>query len=205
MEKNKEYGFTLIELMISMAIFSVIMAAMYGIYISYSRTSTIQNVSAGVEQSLRVGLELMAQDIRMAGYDPAGAGNAGIEFAGANKIRVTSDRNYNNNIANGPINVTGSIDNSDFERVTYDLSGASLRRILYESPPAVSGSEITQPLIDNVTALNFVYRDTDGIDTAVLSDIVTVDILLRVTEPAGMGGDVTRELTTSVYCRNLDL
>ncbi|MCD6332034.1 MAG: prepilin-type N-terminal cleavage/methylation domain-containing protein, partial [Bacteroidales bacterium] len=194
--KNNKCGFTLIELMIAMAIFSMVMTAVYGVYISSSRTCTLQNASAAAQQSVRLGIELMAQDIRMAGFDPAGAGNAGIQVAQANKIEVWADRNYDRDT-----NYTGSIDNADFEMITYELSGTDLQRILYEG----EANKSIQPLIENVTRLEFEYLDSDSNVTANLAEIRTVKILLEVTEPAGMAGSVKRTLVTQVYCRNLDL
>lgn len=175
---NKETGFTLIELMISLVIFSIVMAAAYGVYISSTRTANIQNASAGAQQNVRVGIELMTQDIRMAGFDPLGTAGSSIEMATPTKIRITSDRNQN-----------GAINESDFERVSYELSGTNLRRILYEG-----ANQNVQPLLENVTELAFVYS---GINNS------NVNIRLAVREPAGMGGDVTRTLETRVICRNL--
>ena len=196
--KNNKGGFTLIELMIAMAIFSMVMTAVYGVYISSSRASTIQNASAAAQQSVRLGIELMAQDIRMAGFDPAGAGNAGIKVATANKIEVWADRNYDR-----VTNDTGSIDNNDYEKISYEISGTDLRRVLYEG----TASEKPQPLIENVTKLEFEYLDSDSIvipnPSANLEDIRTVKILLEVTEPAGLADSVSRLLETEVYCRNL--
>jgi len=198
--KNNKYGFTLIELLIAMAIFSMLMASVYGVYIAYSRTAVIQNSAAAAQQSVRLGLDLMAQDIRMAGFDPAGAGNAGIEVATANKIEVWSDRNYDRDT-----NDTGSIDNDDFEKISYEISGTDLRRILYEGETEQS----IQPLIENVTNLEFEYLDSDSNvisnPSANIGDIVTVEITLEVTEPAGNAAPVSRTLVTQVYCRNLDL
>ena len=197
--KNNKCGFTLIELMIAMAIFSMVMTAVYGVYISSSRTCTLQNASAAAQQSVRLGIELMAQDIRMAGFDPAGAGNAGIQVATVNKIEVWADRNYDRDTI--PSNISGSIDNADFEMITYELSGTDLQRILYEG----EANKSIQPLIENVTRLEFEYLDSDSNVTANLAEIRTVKILLEVTEPAGMAGSVERTLVTQVYCRNLDL
>jgi len=171
-------GFTLIELLITMAIFSILMTAVYGIYISYSKTATIQNASAWAQQNVRGGLEFMVQDIQMAGFDPTGGAGSGIEVNDAQKIRITSDRNED-----------GDIDEADFERVTYTLSGKDLRRILYEG----TDSEASSTIIENITDLSFTYSGS------------RVTISLEVEEPAGgMAEPVPRALATTVYCRNLD-
>jgi len=155
-------------------------AAVYGVYVSSTRTATSQNALAGAQQNVRGGIELMAQDIRMAGYNPNQVSNlASIEISDAGKIRVTSDRNEN-----------GTIDESHFERISYELVGNELRRILYES----TGSESSQTIINNVADLQFSYS---GVNNSI------VDILLTVEENAGFGSTVSRTLQTRVYCRNL--
>jgi type IV pilus assembly protein PilW len=180
MKKHNETGFSMIELLISIAIFSIMSAAVYGVYISTSRASTLQNASAGVQQSVRAALEIMVQDIRMAGYNPTGAdpNPALIEVAYPNKIQVTSDRNEN-----------GTIDNSDFESIAYELVNNELRRILY-------GGVSNDAIINNVTNLQFTYSGNNN---------SIVDITLTVEENAGYGNTVSRTLETRVYCRNLDI
>ncbi len=177
----KQKGFTLIEILIAMAVFSILMAAVYNVYFSSRRSATIQNVSAGAQQSVRAGIEMMVQDVRMAGYDPLKNSGASIEVAQAGKIRVTADRNKDN-----------VINDSDFERVTYELSGGQLNRILYEG----TDSEIILPMIDNVSELIFTYSGSNN---------AVVGIALEVAEPAGMSAPVFRRLETQVYCRNLGI
>jgi len=181
MTKNKECGFTLIELMIAMAILTMVMASVYGVYIASSRTATIQNASAAAQQSARLGIELMAQDIRMAGFDPLGTAGAAIVISQPGKIQVTSDKNSD-----------GSINDTGFERISYDLSGTDLRRILYEG----TARQSVQPLIENVTDLVFTYSGSNNCN---------VTIELEITELAGLADPIVRRLETQVYCRNLDL
>ncbi len=182
MKKSKDAGFSLIELLIAIGIFSVLAAAVGSVYVSTSRAITLQNATAGVQQSVRTALEIMAQDIRMAGYNPMeiDPNPPSIEIADSNKIRVTSDRNKN-----------GTIDEDDFERISYELNGNDLRRILYEA----TGSSSAQTIIENVTELEFTYSGTNN---------SIVDIILTVEENAGYGNTVARTLQTRVYCRNLD-
>lgn len=180
MKKHKEKGFSMIELLISMAIFSLLAGAIGGVYVSTSRTSTLQNASAGVQQSVRGALEIMVQDIRMAGYNPTGTdpNPASIEIAESQKIQVTADRDGN-----------GTIDNTNFERIAYELVNNELRRILY-------GGASNDAIINNVTDLQFTYPVTNP---------SIVDITLTVEENAGYGNTVSRTLETRVYCRNLDI
>ncbi len=180
MKKNNTTGFSMIELLISMAIFSLLAGAIGGVYVSTSRTSTLQNASAGVQQNVRAALEIMVQDIRMAGYNPTGAdpNPASIEITESQKIQVTADRDE-----------TGTIDNTNFERIAYELVNNELRRILY-------GGTSNDAIINNVTGLQFTYPVTNN---------SIVEITLTVEENAGYGNTVSRTLETRVYCRNLDI
>ncbi len=190
MKKHKENGFSMIELLISMAIFSLLAGAIGGVYVSTSRTSTLQNASAGVQQSVRAALEIMVQDIRMAGYDPTDSSNFGIPIVNSSKIQVTSDRWIDpSDQANHP---NGDIDENGFEQMSYELNGNDLRRILYEG----TGNQSIQTIIENVTGLEFTYSGTNN---------SIVDITLTVEENAGYGNTISRTLETRVYCRNLDI
>ena len=60
MEKFKENrGFSLIELLIAMAIVGIVMAAVYSTYYSQQRSYVIQEQVAAMQQNLRAGLGLM--------------------------------------------------------------------------------------------------------------------------------------------------
>ena len=60
-------GFTLVELMIALTIFGVVAASMYGVYLGMQRTSNNQEEVTDLQQGLRIALEIMGRDIRMAG------------------------------------------------------------------------------------------------------------------------------------------
>ena len=183
-------GFSLIEIMVAIAIMSVLSIAMIKTYTGFTRVYTTQEVAAGVQQDLRAALNIMTQDIRMAGFDPTDSDNFGVEVATATNIRITSDTDMN-----------GVVDVSNFERITYNFDAGNnrLEQILYET----TGSESTQPVVDNVTNVAFTYLDEDNNITATLADIRTVTISMTIDEPAGRGGTVSRTLSTRVQCRNL--
>ena len=63
-------GFTLIELMIAMAIAGIVAAAILMAFNSQQKTQVSQQLVVEMQQDLRAALYLMQQDIRMAGHDP---------------------------------------------------------------------------------------------------------------------------------------
>jgi type IV pilus assembly protein PilW len=205
------HGFTLAELLVVMAIIGVVLGAIYGVFTSSDRSYRTQDRVANAQQSVRVGIDFMVRDIRMAGLDPYRTAGAGIEEASGTKIRITAD------ISDVPIGSSdepgppdGDTDDK-FERITYefyvdpdDPNKRQLRRCLYEG----TGSQNWQPLIDNVSALSFTYLDANGndlVDPADPSKIRTVEISMTVQEKDARQQPFTRTLTTRVSCRNLGL
>ncbi|MBN1907686.1 MAG: prepilin-type N-terminal cleavage/methylation domain-containing protein, partial [Deltaproteobacteria bacterium] len=66
---NDTPGFTLVELLIAMAIAGVVMAGVYSAYSSQQRSYLAQEQVAAVQQNLRVAMYFMEREIRMAGCD----------------------------------------------------------------------------------------------------------------------------------------
>ena len=199
---KEKRGFSLIELLVVLVIISVISLAIYGTFSISSRSYATQRVTADIQQSVRAAMEVMLQDIRAAGLDPAASGNFGIEVAEASKLRFTSD-----SIDVGAGDFNGILDDTNSERITYELQGTQLNQILYETTP----SENSQPLISEVRNLTFTYFDADGSDLGSpvpplqLEDIRTINVSITVEEPAGRDTPVRRTLVKQVKCRNLGL
>ena len=88
-DDGREDGFTLVDILVGLAMASIVMAAIISLFTSVGRSYTIQNVAADVQQVTRAGVEHMTQDIRMAGLDPFGTAGAEIKEFAADKIRFT--------------------------------------------------------------------------------------------------------------------
>src|SRR5665647_2315671 len=88
---NNSYGFTLVEIMIALAISGIIMSAIYSAYVAQQRTYLAQEQVAEMQQNIRAALDMMEREIRMAGYDPTGQARAGIVQATAGRINFTQD------------------------------------------------------------------------------------------------------------------
>ena len=182
-KSEKAAGFSLIELMIALAIASIVMAAIFGLYGGLTRSYTSQNVAAAVQQTARACMNLMAEDIMMAGFNPGEITGSGILDAQLNRIQFTIavDSDGDNNW--DPV----------LENITYELVGSQLQYTNNSGGPTV--------LLDNVRDLEFIYLPA----AATLANIRTVEILLRVEEPAGRGGPVIRSYNTRVRSRNMGL
>lgn len=189
-------AFTLIELMVVMAMIGIVTGSIYGIFVSSNRSYRTQDKVVEVQQNVRVGIDFMARDIRAAGFDPQGTADAGIEVATATKLRFTSDMNRVN-----------GIEDTNRERITYEYDAVSndLLQLLYEG----TASATSETLIDNVSALTFTYLDSGGNDlgnpVANLAAIRTILISLTCQGTNAQGRTFTRTLNTRVISMNLAL
>jgi Tfp pilus assembly protein PilW len=201
--KNREQGFTLVDILVGLAMASIVMAAIISLFTSVGRSYTIQNVAADVQQVTRAGVEHMTQNIRMAGLDPFGTAGAEIKEFAADKIRFTLDRcNQPVGGSEGCGSPDGDVDDK-FENVTYrwDPAERKLKQTLY----AGTGSVYTETLVENVSNLSFTYLDEDEGTPADAVDIRTVVVTMTVEDPAGRGGIMRRTYSARVRCRNLGL
>lgn len=66
-------GFSLVELLIALALGLIVVAAVGDIFVSNRATFRTQEALSKVQQNARIGIELLASDIREAGGNPCGA------------------------------------------------------------------------------------------------------------------------------------
>jgi type IV pilus assembly protein PilW len=69
-KRKAQKGFNIIEVMIAMAISSVLVTAVYQTFHSQQRSYTMQNEAAAMEQNLRGSMYLLTKELRSAGYNP---------------------------------------------------------------------------------------------------------------------------------------
>ena len=182
-------GFTVTELVLALAIMMMVMAAMVSLLISLNRAYTAQNVSAGVQQVTRAGINIMTRAIRMAGLNPLKINQIGILEASENKIHFQHDTNG-----------SGTIEIGQDEDIAYLLNGN--HQLIRQKD---GNFRSNKSLIDHVNDLTFKYFDRDDEETSILDDIHTVEISLTVREPAGKDKFISRTYSTRVICRNLGI
>jgi len=197
-------GFTLLDLLVGMAIFIIVLAAIYLMYWTSHTTFTRGKTKIDIQQHARVALETMVREIRMAGYDPStppvipaqpvGFTQA-MQIAGGSDIQFIAD-----------VEGTGTA-----QRVRYQLVGNQIRREISTNAGGAAWNAATiSELADKVKTddpvnnpgLRFTYLDANDVATATLANIRRVTIVVRIEEPAGGKTETTR-LDTDVRPRNL--
>lgn len=192
---RNQSGFTLLEMLISSAVFVIILFAVYLMLATNQVTYMRGENKVEIQQNGRVAMRRIAREIRMAGYDPSGAipaqgSQTAIQVANANLITFIAD-----------------LDGDDVtDWVRYRLQGNQLIR---DSSSWVGGAwnpPIATPtssvLADSLSALSFTYFDRTDTVTATLADIrrITLGITLQDTTS---GFQDTFPLTSDVRLRNL--
>ena len=182
--KHRPNGFSLVELMVVLAIMTIVGGVAYSVFASLTMSYTTQNVAAKTQLGLRIGVDTIARDIRMAGLDPLNSAGAKIVTSDSTTIQFTSDKNMD-----------GDVDDPA-EDITYALAG---NVILYTDNLG------SVPVIENVSDFSFTYFDSDGSITSITENIRSVHISLTTSAPAGRAEPVTRRYTTLIRCRNIGL
>jgi len=157
---TSQKGFSLIELMVTMAIASVLMAGIYKIYHHQLKTHVTQQEMVDMQQDARAAMYMMTREIRMAGYDPQ---NTGATIRTANVAQMAFDSDSDGT-------ADGAID-ANSERFYYALSNDADADGLADGTPCnlERGGWNTpvdpvnlNPVALNIEALNFVYLDSAG-------------------------------------------
>jgi len=225
-------GFTLVELMIAIAISSFLVSAVYAAHTTQQRTYHVQEQVAEIQQNLRAALFFISSEIRMAGYDPEGSSNFGITSAFAGRLQFTVDLDENGTLdgagSKETIDIGFTNDSSSEHR---DVDGNGIPDLVSNGIPNASNigkrtdsAGEYEAFAGNIQALEFLYLDSTGAVTTITNNIrsIQITILARArrldqkftnsiiyTTPSsqtwGPYNDNFRRrmLTTTIRCRNL--
>jgi type IV pilus assembly protein PilW len=198
--RTRNEGFTLVELLVAMAIGLIVLSAVYSTYTTQQKSYVLQEQIASMQQNLRAAMYFMVREIRMAGCDPTGDALAGITSAGPTSISFTRDIRSSDDLtdhtADGDTNDTG-------ESITYQF---------VDSDGDGQNDRITrndQALAENIESLGFVYLnasdavlDDDGLGnvTTNMPSISSVRVTVIATTP---DEEHRKDLTSLIRCRNL--
>jgi prepilin-type N-terminal cleavage/methylation domain-containing protein len=153
---RRNAGFSLVEMLVSTALFSFVLAGMYLLYTTMLGSLSRGEMFSDLQQNARVGMQRMVQDVRMAGYDPSNAipllASAPKDIIREATAGCLSFIGYQ---------VYGSPPEDRTYQISYYLDGTTLKRLAERwDPPFVSGG--AQPLAENIAALTLTYYDLDN-------------------------------------------
>jgi len=163
--RRKEHGFTLVELLVAMAMTAVVMAAVYSLYKTQQDSYIAQDQVVEMQQNVRASLYQMARDLRMAGFNPQRAPNVGgfvtqlpddgggTTTTNSTNIALTIDKD-SNGVSNGVIDI-----DADDEQIAYRLDNATSALQKFRV-----SDDTWQTVADNISAVDFVYLDLNGTD-----------------------------------------
>ena len=150
-KKYPQAGFTLVELMIALAMSGILVAAVYAAYNLQQKTYYVQEEVGEMQQNIRAAIEIMSGDIRMAAYDPNGDANADIPVATNSTLQVRMDLNDDGDFADTNEDVTFNI-SDDTGNVGLSDSGGK------DGALARNG----QAIAEHIQGIDFYYILEDG-------------------------------------------
>jgi type IV pilus assembly protein PilW len=216
-------GFTIVELLIAMAITGIVSAAIYTAFQSQQQSYLSQDQIVEMQQNLRAAMDIMVREIRMAGYDPYGNSDAGITSATGNKFGfkfVADDDSYDND------DDETTDEMGELKTLEYDLYDA------YSDGDNDIGRKVGEKkraAAENIEEIEFYYTLADSTKTTTPADpsqirSLQITILARTGDPVRGFTDTKtyntpsgaswgpyndnyrrRLLTTTVKCRNMGL
>jgi len=226
-------GFTLVELIIVVAIFGVVVGAIYTVFVRSNRVYISQEQVVAAQQEARTALEILSREIRMTGFiatqnQPGGASpiiddawggsaDAGIEVASEDAGNKTTTLAFKSDLDNDG--------NTDAIRYIYywsDHPTAANRNKLFRRVRTWNGADWTtidsgeQLFLKNIDGLRLNYELADGTTSfspsaANLSNIrgVEIEVTARTSnevEPyEGGKGFRERTLLSRIQMRNMGL
>ncbi len=188
---NMRYkGFTLVEVLIAMAVGAIIMAAIYGLMTTAQKTSTSLDRKVIAQQDTRAVLDLMAMEIRMASYNPSYAntvwGNSSLACVPSVTISPISNKGIkiatpNQLAAAMDLDGSGTIGDVSNEYIVYSYDGASTltRSVSCASSDIIGGSAPFSKIRNAAAGVSlFQYFDKDDNPTANIPDIRRIVITI---------------------------
>lgn len=153
-------GITLIELLVSFCISAFVIAGAYQIIINQAKIYEVQEAIADAQNAVRLGMEIMVNDLRTAGYDKEGGGS-NVPVGIWDPVPVHEASN---------IRVEWEHDNDTIKAVQYFLADGKLQRNVYLNGVLTDSPQI---VLDDVTGLTFAYTLSE-------TNVVRTDVTLAV-------------------------
>jgi prepilin-type N-terminal cleavage/methylation domain-containing protein len=204
--KRSEGGFTLMEMVVSLAILTVVMGVAFMLLNRFQQTYRYEDIYTDAQRNGRFAIARLNEIIRTAGTNPTGdmivngwrfvefgsAGNFPTGVSSGDSLRLRSDLNGDRQSVSTITSDSDVIVTSENVVIRFEPAN---RRIIMTDLNTVGAGSVT-PLADNIS--NLTFSDPDGSRREVLVELVAV--------PSGVlvGDPMYREVryTTTIRLRN---
>ncbi len=163
--KNNEQGFTIMELVVGLAISLILMGIAVKIFLVQQKSYNVQGQLSEMQQNIRAATDMIVRETKMAGYDPTDLGFDGIgNNSSATSIQILAD-------LDGTETTTGT--NED---ITYKYYGDPDFQIKRKGS---TGGNF-QPLAENIQVFTLSYFNANSVDigTSTPADIRQIKITI---------------------------
>jgi prepilin-type N-terminal cleavage/methylation domain-containing protein len=153
---RSQAGYTLAEMLVTAAVIGIVMAGLLSLIQSGSQMWVVGANRSEAQQSARLVLHRMAEEIRVGGWDPKNTAlfPAIQALAPPNTgFVISNDWSADGSIQTNTITVVNGANRG--EQITYDVVSNTLRR----SESQVDASPVT--VTDAISSISFTYRDAD--------------------------------------------
>lgn len=193
---KKTSGFSLVELLIAMAISLVVLTSVSSAFISQRKTYHVQEQITEMTQGARAAMEIITREVKMGGFNPIrDPAMVGIPY-NASQLEIRADLN-----GDGETDGSSSADDTN-EEIIYTHDGANFE---IDRDTGSGG----KTLAENITSFTFGYLDGDGNATTTPADVrmIQIAITARTADPdpdyTVNSGYRTHTLTSRVSPPNL--
>ncbi len=153
--KKYDKGFSLIELIIAMAISTTVLSGIIAVFHKQVVSHNTERLMVAMQQNVRAAASFMERDIRLARYDETGSGLFTIGTANRARLQFLSDFENPDGAVSDRENITYALDNDANGDGIADGTPCNLVRIIN-----IGGGTQTDIVARNIDALNFEYFDT---------------------------------------------
>jgi type II secretory pathway pseudopilin PulG len=188
-----EGGFTLAEMLVVCALLGTVMAGVLSLLMVGQQSATATANKVDAQSNARMGIDRLIEEIREAGYLPAGPTCPGapatpcppynyafsaISAQTATALTIQNDWNASNDIQAAAVTdpITGSLRG---EQVVYSFAAGQLRR----QEIGIDGATVV--VAAGIISLAYTYLDQNNTVTATAADIRTVTVTLTTQQSAG--------------------
>lgn len=186
MLSQKEKGFTLIEILVGIAVASIVTTAIYSTFTVQQKIYLAQKQIADIQQSLRTSMYLLEDNIKLACFDSLGTAQPRILEADSGSFMFQADLNENGHFfttdGSTVTDLTAQSGTDPNETVGFNLSQTENKGTRSLIRRIWNGRQV---MADSIEALDFVYLDANGtvlgplpLDQTTRNSIRSVEITL---------------------------